>query len=121
MSRHRVLLLGSQSLLAAGIEDILKRQGDIEVLGPYAMTNDAVSHTKALGPDLVVIADESPTDTALVALILQVHPELPIINVGLEESRVQIYKSERVAATAASFLATIRSLLTQPSTGERAP
>ena len=111
MSQQRVLLLGRPGLFAQGIQDILERQSDMEIFGPYPMTVDAVAHIEAFGPDVVVIANEGSTNDALVAHILRTYPDLPVVRVGLEESMVHVYRSERVAATSTSFLDAIRGLL----------
>ncbi len=114
MSQQRVLLLGRPGLLAQGVQDILERQSDMEIFGPHAMAVDAIAHIEALDPNVVVIADEGSTDAALVVHILRTYPDLPVVRVGLEESMVHVYRSERVAATSASLLDAIRGLPASP-------
>ena len=111
MSQQRVFLLGRPGLFAEGVRDILERQSDMEIFGPYVMTVDAIAPIEAFGPNVVVIADEGAADAALVGDILRTYPDLPVVRVGLEESMVHVYRSERVAATSTSFLDAIRGLL----------
>jgi len=115
VSQQRVLLLGHPGLFAQGVQDILEQQDDIEIFARHGMTVDAAAHIETLGPDVVVIANEGATGIALVAHILRTHPDLPVVHVGLEESVVHVYRSERVAATSASLLEAIRGLLARAS------
>jgi NAD-dependent dihydropyrimidine dehydrogenase PreA subunit len=117
VSEQRVLLLGRRGLFAQGVQEILEREGQMEVLVLHAMPVDTVARIASFSPDVVVIADESATYTALVAHVLRVYPDLPVVRVGLEESVVRVYRSEQVTATSASLLNTIRDLSAQPSNG----
>jgi chemotaxis response regulator CheB len=110
VSPQKVLLLGRPGLFAQGVQDILERQGDIELCAPCATSTDAAIHIQAFGPDVVVIADEGMTDADLVAHVLRTHPNLPVVCVGLQESVAHVYRSEQVAATSTSLLEAIRGL-----------
>ena len=110
MSQQCVLLVGRPGLLVQGIHEILKRQGEIEVLGPYPMTANVVAFVESACPDAIVIAGEGPTDIALVAHILRTCPGLPIVRVGLQDNLVRVYTSQRLAATSTSLLDAIRGL-----------
>jgi NAD-dependent dihydropyrimidine dehydrogenase PreA subunit len=118
MSEQRVLLLGRRGLFAQGVQDILEQEGHMEVLVLRALPVDGLARIASFDPDVVVIADEGMADTALVAHILRVHPNLPVVCVGLEESVVYLYRSEQVAATSASLLDAIRGLPTPASHNE---
>jgi chemotaxis response regulator CheB len=104
-------------LFAQGVCEILERESDIELLGPRAIAGDAVAHIEAFDPDVVVIAEEDPSDADLVVQILRVRPDLPLVRVGLEENAVRVHRIAQVAATSTSLLDAIRRLPAQMSRG----
>lgn len=110
MNPRRVLLLGRPGLFAQGVRDILERESDIEVLGLHAVAGDAVTDVESFDPDVVIIAEEDPSDADLVVQILRTYPDLPLVRVDLEEKAVHVHRSEQVAATSTSLLDAIRGL-----------
>jgi chemotaxis response regulator CheB len=111
VSQQRVLILGRSGLFAQGVQDILEQENDIEVCASHPMTVDGANQIRALGPDVLILANDGTTDAALVGHILRTYPDLPIVRVGLEDSVIRVYRSEQVAATSAGLLDTIRGLL----------
>jgi chemotaxis response regulator CheB len=88
--------------------EILERESDIEVLGLRALAGDALAHIESFDPDVVVIAEEDPSDADAVAQILRIRPNLLLVRVDLEEKAFRVHRSTQVAATRAGLLEAIR-------------
>lgn len=104
MSQQHVLLYGHPGLLVQGIQDILERQDEIVVHGPYPPRLDAAVHIEARVLDAIIVASQDAAHSALVAHILQAYPDLPIICADLEENKIRIYRSEQTTATSTNLL-----------------
>ena len=57
----RVLLVDDQSLIRLGLRAVLEQQPDLEVVGEAGNGADAVSMTRALRPDVVLMDVRMPT------------------------------------------------------------
>ncbi len=118
MKQHRVALFYSQSLLGEGLQNLLGKFLDMNILGPWAIDEVAMQHLTTQSPDIVVIADESigenglqPHSAALLtAQILEKYAGLPVVQVFLEPNQMRIYNSQTVPARGADLIEAIRNL-----------
>jgi len=120
MDKQRVLLLCTQSLLGESLQAILSQEASIELIGPWAPDGQGSARVAETAPDVVLIADDTGSTTgALTAQILDQHPSIPVIRVGLEHNVVCLYTSSTLPACSSDLLRAIRSL-TARRAGEEA-
>ena len=113
MLKRRVLLLRVPSLLAEGVERLLRQMEEVELIGPWDLTNQPMAHLSDAVPDIVVIAEEDPgaTDTGhLINRILEQHPDLPIVRISVQQSTIRLYTSRALPARTTELVDLIRSL-----------
>lgn len=116
MKKQYVALFYAEDLLGEGLEHLLGKLADVEILGPWSMDDNAVFHLEDQRPDIVVIAgNDTGTDEhsgqragLLTAQILEKHIGLPVVQVMLEQNQVRIYNSHAVPARSADLIEAIR-------------
>ncbi len=121
MKKHYVALFYVQSLLGEGLQYLLGKLSDVNILGPWILDATALQHLSTQLPDIVVIADEgigeddphSHGAALLTAQILEKYVGLPVVQVLLEHNQVRIYKSHTVPARGADLIEAIRTLCIQ--------
>ena len=121
MDRQRVLILYIQPLLGEGIQIILRDEPTVEVLGMEPLTPESLDIVAALHPDVVITAEGvySSQATRLIGQLLQIHAEVPLIRVGLEENRVQIHHSCQLPASVRGLKDALRRLMQTPTSHEQ--
>lgn len=125
MRKQRIALFCAEDLLGEGLEHLLSRLVDVEILGPWSMDETAIQHLESQSPDLVVIAGERPGDYSagaqqaalLTARILEFHIGLPVVQVMLDDNQVRVYNSHTVPASSADLIEIIRRPPYQESHG----
>ena len=96
----RVFILGSESLFAQGVEILLRRDQDLQLVGEETELNRAVGRIEELRPDVVVVEEESSERTSanLVARILDKVPDARIVELRLTDDTIRIYRGEQIIA-----------------------
>lgn len=113
MRKRRVVLICSQHLFGESIEMILRAEEAVELIGPFGLDGAASSRLAAAHPDVAVIVDDgefSEQAASLTATLLEAHPELPVIRVGLSEKVVRVHSTHLLPARGADLIETIRRL-----------
>ncbi len=97
MYKHRVLVLYSQSLFAQGLQRLLERSGDFEVVGVDLDLNDAVDSLRVIHPDAVVIdADDlSSGGRELLLQLLRETPSIQVVCLTAVDGKVSVYRREQ--------------------------
>lgn len=121
MKKHHVALFFAQSLLGEGLQHLLGKLVDVNILGPWVIDDEAIHHLNLHQPDIVVIAIDSITDNdpcsrsaaLLTTQILEKHTGLPVIQVFLAHNHVHIYNSHIIPARGTDLIEAIRNLGTQ--------
>ncbi len=111
MGKQRVLLLGIQSLLAESLERILSCDETIELIGPWQPNGRVSAWLSEAKPDVVLVAQGDEADHVtgpLVAQILEQHPDVPVICVGLAHNVVRVYTSSTLPARSQDLLDAVR-------------
>ncbi|GAB4528409.1 MAG: hypothetical protein Fur0018_14460 [Anaerolineales bacterium] len=105
----KVLLLALHSLLAEGIETILRRETDIEVQ-LAASAEDAIACWQTWHPHLILIAGpiQSAAQASSFVRILQTCHNLPILQIGLESERLYRISVQEIAGAGASLPGLLR-------------
>lgn len=121
METHRVLLVCSQHLFGESMENILRAEADVELIGPWDLGEDVCSRIPAANPSVVLIVSEdsqSEANASLTSAIMEAHPKLPIIRAGLTENVVRVYSTHILPARGTDLLETIRNLPVASKAGD---
>ncbi len=113
MLKRRVLLLGAPSLLAEGVERLLRQLEDVEVIGPWDLNAQRLPRLSEVTPDIIVVAEESAevADTgSLTSQVLEQHPDLTIVRIGMQQNTIRLYTSRALPARTTELVDLIRSL-----------
>jgi len=101
MAKSRVFILYSHSLFARGVQSILSREADVEVVGMEKDGPHALETIKALRPDVILVdsgAREEPA-RATISEIFQEAPDARLVSLSLQENGIDIYDKHRVIAS----------------------
>ena len=110
---HRVLVVESGSLLDEGVESLLIRETDMQVSG-ISYADDAtflqdVTHAR---PDVILLNEDGPLDSARIFELLRDLPglaSLRVIIVRPDDNAIDLYERKQVIATQSDdLLALIR-------------
>lgn len=112
MARRRVALFYSKNLLGESLEFLLSKLDDVEVLGPWLIEQDALSHLADDAPDIAMVIDERPNDegaTALTTKILEEFSGVQVIHVMLDTNVVRVFNSHTFPASFKDLIEAIRN------------
>lgn len=107
MKTRRVLLLSVQPLLSESLATVLQGIKGIELLGPLAIDDDTVHMLAQETPDIVLIAereDQHQEAIHLAGQILEMYPELPVVQVGLNQNLIRLYNSQVLPAHSTNLI-----------------
>ncbi len=96
----RVFMLSRQPLYSQGVENLLRREPGLEIVGRESDTARAIERIRELRPDVVFLdsKDLASSPSTVVAQILKEVPTIQVLVLNLENQAVQIYKSEERTA-----------------------
>lgn len=103
MTSRRVAVLYALSLLAEGVEAVLKRTKRFEVVGMDLKQEEVWQRLRSFHPDVVIVdrADLGQADGALILQLLRSEPSVKLVCLNMEGRDMDIY-SRRVSAIASS-------------------
>jgi DNA-binding NarL/FixJ family response regulator len=101
VERHRILVLYSQSLFAQGLQRLLEKSGDFEVIGVDLDLQDAVTSLRANHPDAVLVdADDlNVGGKNLLVQVLSETPSVQLVCLTAVDGKVCLYRRELVPVT----------------------
>lgn len=112
--KRRVLLICSQRLFGESLETILRRDDNLELIGPIEASEENInSRLLELRPDAVIVVDEGETKMSasyLTASILQQFPSLPVIRAGLEQNVFRIFSAHTLPARSSDLVEALLNL-----------
>lgn len=112
--KRRVLLICSQRLFGESLETILRRDDQMELLGPIEASEENINaRLLELRPDAVIVVDEGKTQmnvSYLTAAILQEFPSLPVIRAGLEQNVFRVFSAHTLPARSSDLVEAILNL-----------
>lgn len=112
--KRRVLLVSSKHLFGEGLEEILRKVGDVELLGPLELSQEImITQLPELRPDAVILVEEGENKMSvsyLTAAILRQFPRLPIISAELEQSICRVYSTQTLPARSSDLVEAIMNL-----------
>ena len=95
-SKVRVFILSKQSLFDLGVENLLRQEAELEIVGRGNDMDQAVAQIKALLPDVVILnsADASCKPTpAVLRLMNEVGAR--IIKLNMQDNTICMYRKEQ--------------------------
>jgi DNA-binding NarL/FixJ family response regulator len=101
---RRVLVVGNQRLLGAGIERLLRREADLQIVGITLENQGELSWEIGSCHADVVVLDESMADPNKLIALLKDHPGLRVLIVRAEDGLVRVYETQQVFVTQATEL-----------------
>jgi len=107
----RLLILSDQTLFARSVEDMLRQESSLEVLGWERDPNRASQAIAQAHPDIVILAglDASTEFAPAVIAILRQDPAIKVVEVNLQSNDLLIYGKElRVVREAGDLLMAIQ-------------
>lgn len=106
-SKVRVLILSSQSLFDLGLENLLRQESALEIVGCEANVDKALVRIKELAPDVIIVnsADASCHPTAAMFRLMNGTSGTKIIKLNLQDNTVCIYHEEQREVEVVSDLA----------------
>lgn len=112
MARRQVLILYQASLLAQGIESLLRKEKGLEVVGLQLGKRVAETQDANFEPDAIILdtCDLSGRAGISVLSLLHEHPKAKVICMNAEDNRLEVYrKDERIATRREELVDAIRS------------
>ncbi|HEX9015764.1 MAG TPA: hypothetical protein VF960_07145 [Chloroflexota bacterium] len=100
MTRSRVFILYSHSLFARGVQSLLAREQEVDVVGVEKDDPAALEQIKALGPDVILVDSTARHDERCLTIseIFRESPGARVISLNLQEDGVDIYDKHRIVA-----------------------
>lgn len=106
MAKRRILVLYGKSLLAQGVENLLKKSEGLEVIGVDLTQQGAVARVSALRPEVVIVdGDDVPAyGGSLILQLLRENPSAKVLCISVNGSDVDVYHKSQVSVTRAEEL-----------------
>lgn len=104
-----ILVLYRHSLLAEGVESLLKRE-NLKVIGMDLEDPEAIERVRCLGRDAIVLVDTSETSansSINVPQVLMGNPNAIVVALNAQDNKVEIFRKEEKAITTLSDLVDI--------------
>jgi chemotaxis response regulator CheB len=100
---RRVLVVEGGSLVEEGIENLLSREPDLQVIGvPFAGESALLQNVVDLHPDVILINESGPLTSERILELLKSLPKLAslrVIMVRADDSTIDVFEHQRVDAT----------------------
>jgi DNA-binding NarL/FixJ family response regulator len=101
---RRVLVSENQRLLGAGLENLLRREDDLLVMGVALESQEALRQAIDRSQPDVVVLDGATIDAVGLLELLENYPKLRVVLVSADGSLVRTYKAQQVVVTRATEL-----------------
>ncbi len=94
----RIFMLSSHPLFSQGVETLLRREKDLEVVGRESDVDKAIDRIRELHPDIVILDHGSPTCSRapIVMRILEEQLGSRVIGLDLQSNTVCVYRGEQI-------------------------
>jgi DNA-binding NarL/FixJ family response regulator len=96
-----VFIVSSHLMFGYGLENLLRRNTDLKILGQETNIRRAINQIKELKPEVVIIyADESHhSSQAIILEILNANPDTKVIALNLQNNNFYIYQAAQWVTT----------------------
>ena len=92
---NRVFIISDHLMFGYGLECLLLKEKEVEVVGREVSLNSAIDAIKSLQPDVIIVDNDDISLEAIAELLRLVHtnPEVKIIHVSLQSNNVYVYQA----------------------------
>jgi AmiR/NasT family two-component response regulator len=93
----RIFILSSHPLFGQGVENLLRQESRLEIVGREADVDNAIRRIKKLQPDVVIVDSSDPASdpTSAVMRILREGVGTKVIGLNLQDNTICIYRGEQ--------------------------
>ncbi len=97
---RRIFMISSQLMFSRGVENLLRGQANLEILGRETDAAKAVLQIRELQPDVVILdsKDLASAPSSIIANILKEAPGVKVITLNLANELIRIYHGEQRTA-----------------------
>jgi hypothetical protein len=95
------------------VESVLRCATELELVGPWSLEEGIPSRIPEASPEVVVIADQDPTNEKAVHLatvLMEQYPDLPVICTGLAQNMFRVFSTRSLPARSTDLLDSIHAL-----------
>ncbi len=108
--KPRVLVVGTETLLGAGIENLLRKAGQVEVVGvSLAREGQFLDRITKEPPDLIVVSADSELNTLRILQELPAGSHARLVSIGMNPGEARVYDLSQVVLQGAADLVRIIS------------
>lgn len=102
----RILMLSSHPLFSQGVESLLRREPELEIVGRETDVDKAIERIKELRPDVVIVDSGDPEIDAesLMGYLLQHKLGVNVVGLSLANNTIAVYRKEQIAIAAVEDL-----------------
>lgn len=99
--RPRVLITGSESLLGAGLENLLTRKNTVDLLSiTCGNPAELITQIKLFRPNVVILEDSVPPVNAIdLREMLRLSPDLQVVVMSSQNNLIDIYARQQATVT----------------------
>ena len=107
-SRVRVFMLSTQSLFDVGLENLLRQESALEIVGCEADLEQALVRIKELAPDVIFVSSTEAACYPTAAMIRLMNGSVgtKIVKLNLQDNTVSMYREDQRQVEEVSDLAT---------------
>jgi DNA-binding NarL/FixJ family response regulator len=93
----RVFILSSHPLFSQGVENLLRREAGLDIVGRETDADKALERIKEIRPNVVILECAEPTcdPTPVLMHLLREGVETKIIGLNLQDNTLYIYRGEQ--------------------------
>jgi DNA-binding NarL/FixJ family response regulator len=101
MSRFRVFILYNHHLFARGVESLLSKEREVEVVGMERDQRQTLEKIRLLDPDVILVDSSTHPEASSITIpeIFQKAPNARVISLSLRENGIDIYDKQHVVAS----------------------
>jgi DNA-binding NarL/FixJ family response regulator len=101
MPRSRVFILYNHHLFARGVESLLSKEREVEVVAMERDHRQTLDKIRLLDPDVILVDSSTHPEASSVTIpeIFQKAPNARVISLSLRENGIDIYDKQHVVAS----------------------
>jgi DNA-binding NarL/FixJ family response regulator len=93
--RNRIFIISDHLMFSYGLECLLHKENEVEVIGRETSIKEAATSIKSLQPDIIIVDNDEIALDTVAELLRLVHgnPEVKIIHVSLQSNNLYVYQA----------------------------
>lgn len=107
LTKVRVFVISAHLMFSRGIESLLCQEADIEFVGHALSVKTAIEDITMIQPDVIIMDSDSIGDE--IEFILNIKPDISIINLNLQNNNLYVYRaSQRVTKSVDDLMEAVK-------------